>query len=114
MQVVAMRHEFEAFSKQLGEVVWTISGDREATTFLRPVWRKGGNDRMAADVHRAREVFQIGRPLRRIDEEVEHCPVVPQVVMAIRGPSGDVCRNPFHCFTGLSQPVSGYIQGDLR
>lgn len=53
MQMMAVRHDLEAFAQYLGEVAWTISDDRQAAALLRPIRRKGGNDHMAADTHRS-------------------------------------------------------------
>jgi len=67
-------------SAELGmQGIWCIPHDRQATALQRAIGAKCRDDHMPARTYRTPDLRHIGRPLPRIGQKVEDCPVVPDI-----------------------------------
>jgi len=100
-------HEPERRAERGDEASPVVTRDRQAAAFFRAVGGEGRKDRVAARPERFAQALDIGGPVRRIDEEVERRPVVPEVVGALRRPFRSVRDEPMNLPPRLAEPRLG-------
>src|SRR5262249_54269173 len=88
-----------------------VAADIEAATLLRPVVGKARDNEMAAFGDRSPGQLNILTSVRRIGQEVEDSPVMPDIEGADILNPGYIGRDPFDAPGTLAQPSSGPAQG---
>ena len=90
-----------------------VPADVEIAALLRPIVGEAGDDQMAAFGDRPPGQIDILPSVRRIGQEVEHRPVMPDIEGADIPNLGHIGRDPLDTPGPLAQPRPGLAQGGL-
>jgi|GEM_PF-5333166 len=114
MVVSARFHQFKPFTQFSGETRLIVSVDGQPAAFFRAVSRKRSNDDMTAGPDHLLHARDVGRTVRRIRQEMEGCPIMPQVEGLGRLPFCHVRDDPLHLARTVTEPRPGGLERGLR
>jgi hypothetical protein len=113
MRLFGLSDEKEAFAKLGRQRLGVIAADIEVTAAPRPVVGEAGDDEVASGPDRLPGQVDIVPSVRRIDQKVEHGPVMPDIERTEGLSFGDIGYNPIDRAGTLAEPRPGRAQRGL-
>lgn len=104
----------EGASEYLRQARRVVTHHRKAAAPVRAVRREGGDDGVPSDSQAPYQTRDVSSTVMLVGQEVERCPVMPDVVCLRRLPGRNVGDNPMNQGGSIPKTGLGRIQRGLR